>query len=169
MNKVLENQPTDFIREQVQTDLDKGKYQKIITRFPPEPNGFLHIGHVKCICLNFGIAEEFGGECHLRFDDTNPAKEDQIFIDAIKRDVGWLGFEWGENVYFASDNFNQLYSYAEKLVGKGLAYVDDLSPEEIRDYRGTLTEPGKDSPFRNRTVEENLDLLRRMKSGEFEE
>ena len=169
MNKVLENQPTDFIREQVQTDLDKGKYQKIITRFPPEPNGFLHIGHVKSICLNFGIAEEFGGECHLRFDDTNPAKEDQIFIDAIKRDVEWLGFEWGENVYFASDNFNQLYSYAEKLVGKGLAYVDDLSPEEIRDYRGTLTEPGKDSPFRNRTVEENLDLLRRMKSGEFEE
>ena len=169
MNKVLENQPTDFIREQVQTDLDKGKYQKIITRFPPEPNGFLHIGHVKSICLNFGIAEEFGGECHLRFDDTNPAKEDQIFIDAIKRDVEWLGFEWGENVYFASDNFNQLYSYAEKLVGEGLAYVDDLSPEEIRDYRGTLTEPGKDSPFRNRTVEENLDLLRRMKSGEFEE
>ena len=169
MNKVPENQPTDFIREQVQTDLDKGKYQKIITRFPPEPNGFLHIGHVKSICLNFGIAEEFGGECHLRFDDTNPAKEDQIFIDAIKRDVEWLGFEWGENVYFASDNFNQLYSYAEKLVGKGLAYVDDLSPEEIRDYRGTLTEPGKDSPFRNRTVEENLDLLRRMKSGEFEE
>ena len=169
MNKVPENQPTDFIREQVQTDLDKGKYQKIITRFPPEPNGFLHIGHVKSICLNFGVAEEFGGECHLRFDDTNPAKEDQIFIDAIKRDVEWLGFEWGEKVYFASDNFNQLYSYAETLVGEGLAYVDDLSPEEIRDYRGTLTEPGKDSPFRNRAVEENLDLLRRMKSGEFKD
>ena len=169
MNKVSENQPTDFIREQVQTDLDKGKYQKIITRFPPEPNGFLHIGHVKSICLNFGVAEEFGGECHLRFDDTNPAKEDQIFIDAIKRDVEWLGFEWGEKVYFASDNFNQLYSYAETLVGEGLAYVDDLSSEEIRDYRGTLTEPGKDSPFRNRAVEENLDLLRRMKSGEFED
>ncbi|MBI77909.1 MAG: glutamine--tRNA ligase [Rhodospirillaceae bacterium] len=169
MNKVSENQPTDFIREQVQTDLDKGKYQKIITRFPPEPNGFLHIGHVKSICLNFGVAEEFGGECHLRFDDTNPAKEDQIFIDAIKRDVEWLGFEWGEKVYFASDNFNQLYSYAETLVGEGLAYVDDLSSEEIRDYRGTLTEPGKDSPFRNRAVEENLDLLRRMKSGEFKD
>ena len=157
----------DFIRDIVQADLDAKKYPQIVPRFPPEPNGYLHIGHAKSIALNFGIAQEFGGRCHLRFDDTNPAKEEQEYIDAIKRDVHWLGFDWGDNLFHASDYFEQLYQWAESLIRSGLAYVDDQSQEEIRLARGTLTEPGKNSPFRDRSVEENLDLFRRMKAGEF--
>ena len=167
IDDTTEETPRDFIREQIQADLDSGKHSEIVTRFPPEPNGYLHIGHAKSICLNFGVAQEFGGVCHLRFDDTNPAKEDQEFIDAIQKDVEWLGCDWGDQVYFASDNFKQLYGYAEDLIRAGKAYVDDLTADEIRDYRGTLTEPGKNSPFRDRTVEENLDLFRKMKAGEF--
>ncbi len=166
---IADEKQQDFIREQIGTDLASGKINKVITRFPPEPNGYLHIGHVKSICLNFGIAEEFDGECHLRFDDTNPVKEDIEFIDAIQKDVEWLGYSWGKKIYFASDNFDQLYQYAEYLVEAGLAYVDDLTIEEIRELRGTLTEPGKNSPYRDRTVTENIDLLRRMKSGEFDD
>jgi glutaminyl-tRNA synthetase len=139
----------------------------VVTRFPPEPNGYLHIGHAKSICLNFGVAQEFGGRCHLRFDDTNPTKEEQEYIDAIKADVRWLGFDWGKHLYHASDYFEQLYAWAEHLIRSGLAYVDDQSQDEIRARRGTLTEPGQDSPFRNRSVEENLDLFRRMRAGEF--
>jgi glutaminyl-tRNA synthetase len=164
-----EEKQRDFIREQIYTDLESGKHDKIVTRFPPEPNGYLHIGHVKSIFLNFGIAAEFGGECHLRFDDTNPAKEDQEFIDAIQHDVEWLGCDWGEKIHYASDNFDQLYNYAEHLVEAGKAYIDDLNAVEMRVYRGTLTEPGKNSPHRDRDVTENLDLLRRMKAGEFED
>jgi glutaminyl-tRNA synthetase len=157
----------DFIRDIVQADLDAGRVQSVVTRFPPEPNGYLHIGHAKSICLNFGLAQEFGGRCHLRFDDTNPVKEDQEFLDAIARDVRWLGFDWGGHLYHASDYFEQLYQWAEVLIGKGLAYVDDQTPTEMREARGTLTEPGRNSPFRDRSVAENLDLLRRMKAGEF--
>ena len=137
------------------------------TRFPPEPNGYLHIGHAKSICLNFGVAEEFGGRCNLRFDDTNPTKEEQEYIDAIERDVRWLGFDWGEHLYHASDYFEQLYTWVEHLIRAGKAYIDDQSQEEIRLNRGTLTEPGKNSPYRDRSVEENLDLFRRMRAGEF--
>jgi glutaminyl-tRNA synthetase len=157
----------DFIRDIVQADLDTKKHSLIVTRFPPEPNGYLHIGHAKSIGLNFGIAQEFGGRCHLRFDDTNPTKEEQEFIDSIQADVKWLGFDWGKNLFFASDYFEKLYEWAEGLIRAGLAYVDDQSQEEIRLARGTLTEPGKNSPFRDRSVEENLDLFRRMKAGEF--
>jgi glutaminyl-tRNA synthetase len=157
----------DFIRDIVKADLDAKRVGKVITRFPPEPNGYLHIGHAKSIILNFGIAEEFGGQCNLRFDDTNPAKEEQEYIDAIKRDVHWLGFDWGNNLYHASDYFEQLYTWAEDLIRAGKAYVDDQSPAEMRENRGTLTEPGKNSPFRDRSVEENLDLFRRMRAGEF--
>ncbi len=157
----------DFIRDIVEADLASRRYSKIITRFPPEPNGYLHIGHAKSICLNFGIAQEFGGHCNLRFDDTNPTKEEQEFIDAIQRDVHWLGFDWGEHLYYASDYFEQLYAWAEDLIKAGKAYVDDQSQEEMRVSRGTLTEPGRNSPFRDRPVEENLDLFRRMRAGEF--
>ena len=157
----------DFIRDIVQADLDAKRHATVVTRFPPEPNGYLHIGHAKSICLNFGIAEEFGGRCHLRFDDTNPTREEQEYIDAIERDVRWLGFDWGEHLYHASDYFERLYNWAEDLIRAGKAYVDDQSPDEIRMNRGTLTEPGKNSPFRDRTVEENLDLFRRMRAGEF--
>ncbi|MCD9108774.1 glutamine--tRNA ligase/YqeY domain fusion protein [Bradyrhizobium japonicum] len=157
----------DFIRDIIQADLDQGKYREIVTRFPPEPNGYLHIGHAKSIALNFGIAQEFPGRCHLRFDDTNPVKEEQEYIDSIQADVHWLGFDWGKNLFFASDYFDRLYEWAEKLIRDGLAYVDDQTQEEIRLARGTLTEPGKDSPFRDRSVDENLDLFRRMKAGEF--
>jgi len=157
----------DFIRDIVRTDLDAKKYAAIVTRFPPEPNGYLHIGHAKSIALNFGIAQEFSGRCHLRFDDTNPTKEEQEFIDSIQADVKWLGYEWGKNLFFASDYFEQLYQWAEGLIRAGLAYVDDQSQEEIRKSRGTLTEAGQNSPFRNRSVEENLDLFRRMRAGEF--
>jgi glutaminyl-tRNA synthetase len=157
----------DFIRDIVQADLDAGRVKAVVTRFPPEPNGYLHIGHAKAICLNFGIAEEFGGRCHLRFDDTNPTKEEQEYIDAIERDVRWLGFDWGKHLYHASDYFERLYGWAEDLIRAGLAYVDDQSQDEIRTNRGTLTEPGRNSPFRDRPVEENLDLFRRMRAGEF--
>jgi glutaminyl-tRNA synthetase len=157
----------DFIRDIVQADLDAGRVKTVVTRFPPEPNGYLHIGHAKSICLNFGIAQEFGGRCHLRFDDTNPTKEEQEYIDAIERDVRWLGFDWGTHLYHASDYFERLYGWAEDLIRAGKAYVDDQSQDEIRRNRGTLTEPGKNSPFRDRTVEENLDLFRRMRVGEF--
>ena len=157
----------DFVRDIVQSDLDAGRHKTVVTRFPPEPNGYLHIGHAKSICLNFGIAEEFGGRCHLRFDDTNPTKEEQEYIDAIEYDVRWLGFDWGKHLYHASDYFEQLYAWAEHLIRAGKAYVDDQSQDEIRVNRGTLTEPGRNSPFRDRTVEENLDLFRRMRAGEF--
>lgn len=156
----------DFIRDIVKADLDAGRVREVVTRFPPEPNGYLHIGHAKAICLNFGIAEEFGGRCHLRFDDTNPAKEEQEYIDAIERDVRWLGFKW-DALYHASDYFERLFGWAEDLIRKGLAYVDDQSQDDMRAARGTLTEPGKNSPFRGRTVDENLDLFRRMRAGEF--
>ena len=159
----------NFIRNIVDEDLASGKHKSVVTRFPPEPNGYLHIGHAKSICLNFGLAALYQGRCHLRFDDTNPVKEEQEYIDAIKTDVSWLGFDWGENEYHASDYFEALYAFAEKLVEKGLAFVCDLPPEEMREYRGTLTEPGKESPYRSRTVGENLDLLRRMRAGEFDD
>jgi glutaminyl-tRNA synthetase len=158
---------SDFIRDVVAADLASGRIASVVTRFPPEPNGHLHIGHAKSICLNFGIAAEFGGRCHLRFDDTNPTKEEQEYIDAIKADVRWLGFDWGEHLYHASDYFEQLYEWAVHLIRAGLAYVDDQSADEIRETRGTLTEPGTDSPWRGRAVEENLDLFARMRAGEF--
>ena len=157
----------DFIRDIVRDDLAAGRHTTIVTRFPPEPNGYLHIGHAKSICLNFGVPLEFGGRCHLRFDDTNPVKEEQEYIDAIKRDVHWLGFDWGEHLYHASDYFEQLYAWAEHLIRAGKAYVDDQSAEETRAARGTLTEAGTNSPFRERSIEENLDLFRRMRAGEF--
>jgi len=157
----------DFIRDIVAADLAAKRHTTVVTRFPPEPNGYLHIGHAKSIALNFGIAEEFGGRCHLRFDDTNPAKEEQEYIEAIERDVRWLGFDWGQHLYHASDYFEQLYDWAEYLVRAGKAYVDDQSQHDIRANRGTLTEPGKNSPFRDRSIEENLDLFRRMRAGEF--
>jgi glutaminyl-tRNA synthetase len=157
----------DFIRDIVAADLVTKRHSGVVTRFPPEPNGYLHIGHAKSIALNFGIAEEFGGRCHLRFDDTNPAKEEQEYIDGIKRDVRWLGYDWGTHLYHASDYFDQLYAWAQDLIQCEKAYVDDQSQDEIRFNRGTLTEPGKNSPFRDRSVEENLDLFTRMKAGEF--
>jgi glutaminyl-tRNA synthetase len=157
----------DFIRDIIQADLDARKYSQIVTRFPPEPNGYLHIGHAKSIALNFGIAKEFAGRCHLRFDDTNPTKEEQEYIDSIQADVRWLGYDWGTDLFYASDYFDRLYGWAEELIRAGHAYVDDQSQEEIRIKRGTLTEPGQNSPFRGRSVEENLDLFRRMKAGEF--
>jgi len=157
----------DFIRDIVQADLSSSRTQAVVTRFPPEPNGFLHLGHAKSICLNFGIAGEFGGACHLRFDDTNPVKEEQLFADSIQRDVRWLGFDWGEHLYYASDYFEQLYTWAEHLIRTGHAYVDDTPSDQMRSQRGTLTEPGQNSPFRYRSVEENLDLFRRMRAGEY--
>ncbi len=161
-----QNKPTNFIRQIIEADLASGKHKKIHTRFPPEPNGYLHIGHAKSIVLNFGIAEDYGGECNLRFDDTNPHKEDVEYVEAIKEDVRWLGYQWS-GLYYASDYFEQLYQFAVELIEKGLAYVCDLTPEQVREYRGTLTEPGRESPYRNRSVEENLDLFRRMRAGEF--
>jgi len=158
----------DFVRSIVAQDRRSGKWDgRAVTRFPPEPNGYLHIGHAKSICLNFGIAQEFGGRCHLRFDDTNPVKEEQEYIDSIKEDIRWLGFDWGEHEYYASDYFEQLCEWALQLIKAGKAYVCDLTADEIREYRGTLTEPGRGSPHRNRSVEENLDLFERMKNGEF--
>jgi len=158
----------DFIREIVLRDVESGRYGgRVVTRFPPEPNGYLHIGHAKSIALNFGIAEEFGGVCHLRFDDTNPETEDMEYVEAIMRDVRWLGYDWGDKLFFASDYFEQLYQYAERLILEGKAYVDSLDEEGIRQYRGTVTEPGRPSPYRDRSVEENLDLFRRMRAGEF--
>jgi glutaminyl-tRNA synthetase len=157
----------DFIRDIIRADLDAGRHTTVVTRFPPEPNGYLHIGHAKSIGLNFGIAEEFGGRCHLRFDDTNPTKEEQEYIDAIERDVRWLGYDWGRHLYHASDYFEQLYEWAEHLVRTGKAFIDDQTQDDIRRTRGTLTEPGQNSPWRERPVEENLDLFRRMRAGEF--
>ncbi|WGK60136.1 glutamine--tRNA ligase/YqeY domain fusion protein [Halopseudomonas sp. SMJS2] len=167
MNKPESTPPAHFLRQIVQADLQSGKHTKIVTRFPPEPNGYLHIGHAKSICLNFGLAQESGGECHLRFDDTNPAKEEQEYIDAIKQDVEWLGFKWSGDIRYASDYFDQLHAWAIELIKAGKAYVCDLTPEQAREYRGNLTEPGKNSPFRDRSVEENLDLFARMTAGEF--
>lgn len=169
-NEREESRPTDFIREMIRKDNETGRFGgRVHTRFPPEPNGYLHIGHAKSIVLNFGIAEEFGGLCNLRFDDTNPEKEDIEYIESIKEDVRWLGYDWGDRLFHASDYFEQLYEYAIELIKKGKAYVDDLSPEELRQTRGTLTEPGIESPYRNRSVEENLDLFQRMRNGEFPE
>ena len=157
----------DFIRDIIETDLDTGRTNEVVTRFPPEPNGYLHIGHAKSICLNFGVAQQYGGRCHLRFDDTNPTREEQEYIDAIERDLRWLGFDWGPHLYHASDYFEQLYDWAEHLIRAGKAYVDDLSADAMRAMRGSLTEPGRDSPYRGRAVGENLDLFRRMRAGEF--
>jgi glutaminyl-tRNA synthetase len=166
-NSPSEPRPSNFIRDQVIKDLETKKYDgQVQTRFPPEPNGYLHIGHAKSICLNFGLADEFGGKTNLRFDDTNPEKEEQEYVDSIMKDVRWLGFEW-DGLYYASDYFDQLYEWAIKLINEGKAYVDDLSAEEIRQHRGTLTEPGKDSPYRDRGAKENLDLFERMRKGEF--
>ncbi|MCH7842605.1 MAG: glutamine--tRNA ligase/YqeY domain fusion protein [Chloroflexi bacterium] len=160
----------DFVRSIVADDNRSGRFGgRVITRFPPEPNGYLHIGHAKSICLNFGLATEFGGECHLRFDDTNPSREEVEYVQAIQEDVRWLGFDWGQNLFYASDYFGQLYEYAIRLIDKGKAYVCDLTSDEVREYRGNLTEPGRESPYRNRSTEENLDLFRRMRAGEFEE
>jgi glutaminyl-tRNA synthetase len=159
--------PSDFIRDIVADDLRSGRHQRIVTRFPPEPNGYLHIGHAKSICLNFGIAQEFGGVCNLRFDDTNPLKEDVEYVDSIQEDIRWLGFDWGDNLFYASDYFEQLYEFAERLIHDDKAYVDSLSADEMRSYRGTLTEPGRPSPYRGRPPAESLDLFRRMRAGEF--
>jgi glutaminyl-tRNA synthetase len=158
--------PANFLRKIIADDVAAGK-SRVLTRFPPEPNGYLHIGHAKSICLNFSLAAEFGGACNLRFDDTTPDKEDDEFINSIKADVQWLGFKWQDPVHFASDYFDQLYQWAEKLVVDGNAYVCDLTADDVREHRGTLTAPGKDSPYRNRTPAENLDLFRRMRDGEF--
>jgi len=167
---MMAEKPIDFIREIIINDIKSGRYGgKVHTRFPPEPNGYLHIGHAKAICIDFGIAEEFGGSCNLRFDDSNPLTEEQHYVDAIKEDIRWLGFDWGDREYYASDYFDQLYEWAVQLIKAGKAYVDDLSPEEIREYRGTLTKPGRESPYRNRSVEENLELFERMRNGEFPE
>ena len=161
--------PSDYIREQIYSDLKSGKYKQIVTRFPPEPNGYLHIGHALSICLNFGIAEEVNGICNLRFDDTNPAKEELEFIKSIEEDVRWLGFDWSGQTKYASDNFHQFFEWAVYLIKKGLAYVDDLTADEIREYRGTLTEVGRDSPYRNRSAEENLQIFHDMRDGKFQE
>ncbi|MFQ6039158.1 MAG: glutamine--tRNA ligase/YqeY domain fusion protein, partial [Candidatus Aminicenantales bacterium] len=167
-NESTAEKPKDFIRAIIDQDLAEGKNQgRVHTRFPPEPNGYLHIGHAKSICLNFGIAAEYGGLCNLRFDDTNPIKEEEEYVASIMEDIRWLGFDWEDRLYYASDYFEKLYEYAVQLIKKGKAYVCDLSPEEIRAYRGTLTEPGKNSPYRDRSVEENLDLFERMRKGEF--
>ncbi|MFH1993873.1 MAG: glutamate--tRNA ligase family protein, partial [Pseudomonadota bacterium] len=162
--------PTNFIRHIIDEDLRNGKNDgRVATRFPPEPNGYLHIGHAKSICLNFGLATDYRGTCNLRFDDTNPSKEETEYVESIQEDVRWLGFDWEDRLYYASDYFDRLYEFALELIRKGLAYVDDLGPDEIRTYRGTLTQPGKESPWRNRTVAENIDLFERMRAGEFEE
>ena len=167
MAEILNN-ASNFIQAEINEDLKNGKYgEGIHTRFPPEPNGYLHVGHAKSICLNFGLAQQYGGKCNLRFDDTNPTKEDVEYVDSIQADVKWLGFTWEDRMFYASDYFEKLYEYAVQLIKAGKAYVDDLTAEEMRQYRGTLTEPGKESPYRNRSVEENLDLFTRMKNGEF--
>ena len=168
MNNIEPVPTSDFIREIINDDIKSGRFNKnIMTRFPPEPNGYLHIGHAKSICLNFGIAAQYGGVCNLRFDDTNPTKEETEYVESIKEDVRWLGFDWGDRLYYASDYFDKLYEYALKLIDDGKAYVCDLTGEQIREHRGTLTAPGKDSPCRNRTVEENLELFEKMRQGEF--
>ena len=166
MSMSAENNSSNFIKNIIAHDLETGKHKEIITRFPPEPNGYLHVGHAKSILLNFGLAAEFGGKTNLRFDDTNPVKEDTEYVNSIKADVEWLGVKWA-NVFFASNYFDEMYNRAVLLIKKGKAYVCDLTPEEAKEYRGTLTKPGKDSPYRNRSVEENLDLFERMRKGEF--
>ena len=158
---------TDFLRENINADLASGRYDRVHTRFPPEPNGYLHIGHAKSICLNFGIARDYNGLCNLRFDDTNPTKEEIEYVDSIMEDVRWLGFDWEDRLYYASDYFDQLYEWAEKMILAGRAYVCDLAADEVREHRGTLTAPGRNSPYRERSIEENLDLFRRMRAGEF--
>ncbi len=165
MPEIYEN--TNFIKEAIEEDLKSGRFTTVHTRFPPEPNGYLHIGHAKAICIDFGMAQAFGGKTNLRYDDTNPVKEDTEYVDAIKEDIRWLGFDWDDREFYASDYFEQLYQWAEQLILQGDAYVDDLSPDEIRQYRGTLTEPGTNSPYRDRSIDENLDLFRRMRNGEF--
>ncbi|GAL05466.1 glutaminyl-tRNA synthetase [Photobacterium aphoticum] len=164
-----EARPSNFIRQIIDADLASGKHTSVHTRFPPEPNGYLHIGHAKSICLNFGIAQDYQGQCNLRFDDTNPEKEDIEYVESIKNDVNWLGFEWSGEICYSSNYFDKLHGFAIELINKGLAYVDELSPEQMREYRGTLTEPGKHSPYRDRSVEENLELFAKMKNGEVEE
>ena len=166
MSENVPNPPAHFIRNRIRQELESGLHDRVVTRFPPEPNGYLHIGHAKSIVLNFAMADEFGGETNLRFDDTNPIKEEQRYVDAIREDVAWLGYQWARECY-ASDYFPKLYEYALHLIDNGLAYVDSLSAEEQREYRGTLTKPGKDSPHRSRSPEENLDLFRKMRAGEF--
>ncbi|MGB3092480.1 MAG: glutamate--tRNA ligase family protein, partial [Candidatus Zixiibacteriota bacterium] len=167
-NKTESSRPSDFIREIIDEDLKTNKHGgRVHTRFPPEPNGYLHIGHAKSICLNFGIAAQYGGLCNLRFDDTNPSKEEIEYVESIQQDVRWLGFDWEDRLLFASDYFEQLYEFAVQLIEKGAAFVDDQSADEIRNTRGTLTEPGKESPYCSRSVEENLDLFKRMRAGEF--
>ncbi|HVK61596.1 MAG TPA: glutamate--tRNA ligase family protein, partial [Bdellovibrionales bacterium] len=168
-NKPVVTDAPNFLKGIIESDKTSGKVQQVVTRFPPEPNGYLHLGHAKSICLNFGLAEEFGGRCHLRFDDTNPETEEVEYVESIQADVKWLGFDWGKDLYFASDYFQQLYDWAELLIKEGKAYVDSLDEEKLREYRGNFTTPGKESPYRNRSVDENLDLFRRMKAGEFEE
>ena len=163
-----ESRSLNFIEEIVRRDLERGTHGgRVHTRFPPEPNGYLHIGHAKSVCLNFGLADRHGGLCNLRFDDTNPIKEEEEFVRSMMEDVRWLGFDWEERLFFASDYFDQLYDYAVQLVREGRAYVDGLTADEIREHRGTLTEPGRESPYRNRSVDENLDLLARMRAGEY--
>ncbi len=170
MSEEIIKTPTNFIREAIKEDTESNRFNgRVHTRFPPEPNGFLHIGHAKGICISYGLAEEFGGKYNLRFDDTNPVKEEERYVESQMADIRWLGFDWGNNLFYASNYFDQLYEWAVKLIKEGKAYVDDLSPDEIRKYRGTLTEPGKNSPYRDRTVEENLDLFTRMRNGEFKE
>ena len=164
-----EHRPSNFIRQIIDEDLASGKHSSVATRFPPEPNGYLHIGHAKSICLNFGIAQDYQGSCNLRFDDTNPAKEEVEYVESIQRDVQWLGFAWSGAVRYSSDYFDQLHGYAIELIQKGLAYVDELTAEQIREYRGTLTAPGKNSPYRDRSVEENLALFEKMRAGGFKE
>ncbi len=168
MNSTESPKPSHFIRDIIEEHNHSNRFDgKVITRFPPEPNGYLHIGHAKAIAIDFGMAQEFGGRCHLRFDDTNPTKEEQEYVDAIMDDIRWLGFDWGKHLYFASDYFERLYEFAVQLIKTGKAYVDDLSADATRELRGTLTEGGKASPYRNRSVEENLDLFARMRAGEF--
>ncbi|HET7289754.1 MAG TPA: glutamine--tRNA ligase, partial [Thermodesulfobacteriota bacterium] len=170
MDDDKEKKSLDFIRTIVEEDLESGKFGgRVATRFPPEPNGYLHIGHAKSICLNFGVAEEYRGTCNLRMDDTNPEKEDMEYVDSIIKDVRWLGFDWDDRLFYASDYYRQLYDYAVELIRKGKAYVDSLSAEEIREHRGTLNKPGRESPYRDRPIEESLDLFERMRKGEFEE
>ena len=171
MDNEVQERPLNFLEKIIEDDLKAGRVPNntIVTRFPPEPNGYLHIGHIKSICINFGLAEKYGGRCHLRLDDTNPAKEDMEYIDSIKEDIKWLGFDWGKHEYYASDYYDQLYEIALNLIREGKAYVDSLTPEEMKEYRGTLTEPGKNSPDRDRSIEENMDLFLRMKNGEFPE
>ena len=166
---IVPAESVDFIRAFIKEDLAAGRMKEIVTRFPPEPNGYLHIGHAKAFSLDFGVALEFGGHCNLRFDDTNPVKEDVEYVDSIQEDIRWLGYDWGEHLYHASDYYEQLYEWAEKLIRDGKAYVCDLSADQVREHRGTLTEAGRPSPFRDRTVDENLDIFRRMRAGEFDE